>query len=237
MVDTTISVKCKRKYTTLLSNISQHKAESILGFDFDAFYYQQVPIQQFIKQTAPDELKEGIFKRLIDCIRSEGFPEATISPMNEAVVADFVAIILQTTISYYKRKSNHLDLKLSRKNEIVSKDKQVRGRIEFLVIQKIIFNQIRYKFVVETKCDSLGKGLPQLLFAVKSAYDANADKQVVYGFLTTGIRWQAIRYDGHSWSLSEPTIILIENMENQQNRWLQNNTQILDVIYNFLLSI
>jgi len=33
------SSKRKRKYMTSFSNVSQEEAESILGFEFDKFYY------------------------------------------------------------------------------------------------------------------------------------------------------------------------------------------------------
>jgi len=73
----------------------------------------------------------------IDCIESEGFPEATILPMNESVVTDNVGLILQAMVSHCKRTMNRDDLKLSREKQIISKDEQVGGNMEFIIIQKI----------------------------------------------------------------------------------------------------
>ena len=54
----------------------------------------------------------------------------------------------------------------------------------------------RYLIVVEAKRDSLGKGLIQCLLSLKDMYDVNNDKKSVYGFITTGVDWQLIKYDG-----------------------------------------
>jgi hypothetical protein len=41
----------------------------------------------------------------------------------------------------------------------------------------------RYVLVVEAKRDSLGKGLTQLLLALKSMWDINNDQKLAYGFV------------------------------------------------------
>jgi len=143
-------------------------------------------------------LKKKIFERLIDCIESEGFPEATILPMNESVVTDNVGLILQAMVSHCKRTMSRDDLKLSREKKIISKDEQVGGNMEFITIQKINAGNIRYVLVVEAKRDSLGKGLTQLLLALKSMWEINNDQKLIYGFVTTGINWQLVTYDGHT---------------------------------------
>lgn len=237
MADTATSSKRKRKYITSFSNVSQEEAELILGFEFAEFYGSQLAIEQFITKKAPEELKKEIFKRLSDCMVSEGFPEATILPMNESVVTDFVGLILQAMVANYKCTMNRVDLKLSREKQIISNDEHVGGKMEFIVMQKIIAGNTLYIIIVEVKRDSLGKGLTQLLLALKSVWEVNDDGKVVYGFLTTGINWQTVTYDGQTWKLSEPSTLLLGNMEKQEHRWLKNNTQILDVIYSSLSSI
>jgi hypothetical protein len=237
MADTEPSSERKREYITSFSNVSQEEAEVILGFRFGEFYYSQIPIEQFITATAPEELKKKIFKRLIDCIESEGFPEASISPMNEAVVTDNVGIILITMVSHCKRTMNRNDLILSRKKQIIGEDEQVSGKMEFVIIQQINAGNTRYVIVVEVKREILGKGLTQLLLSLKSMWEINNDHKLVYGFLTTAIDWQLVTYDGRTWKLSEPSSLLLGNMGKQEDRWLKNYTQILDIIYSILLSI
>ncbi|CAF0854892.1 unnamed protein product [Rotaria sordida] len=120
MADTEVRSKRKKKYKYSFSNISQKEAESILGFELDIFYDSQIPLKQFITITTPEQLKKKIFERLIDCIISEGYPEAAISPMNESVVRDNIGVILQAMVSYYKLTMNRNDLKLLREKEIIN---------------------------------------------------------------------------------------------------------------------
>jgi hypothetical protein len=237
MADTEPSSKRQKKYITSFSYVSQEEAESTLGFELGEFYDCQIPIEQFITTTAPEELKKTIFERLIDCIESKGFPEPSISTMDESLVTDNVVLILQAMVSHCKFTMNRGGLKLSRENQIISKDEQVGGNIEFIIIQNINVRNTRYVIVVEAKRDSLGKGLTQLLLPLKSMWEINNDQKLVYGFVTTAIGWQLVTYDGQTWKLSERSTVIIPNMRNKEDQWLKNYTQILDVIYSILLSI
>ncbi|CAF3052744.1 unnamed protein product [Rotaria sp. Silwood2] len=237
MTDIESCSKDQTKYMTSFSNVIEEEAESLLGFKFYEFYYYQTPIEQFITTIAPEQLKKKIFERLIDCILSEGFPEGTILPINESVVTDNVGIILQAIVSYHKLTMNRNDFILLREKQIISKNEQFGGNMEFIIAQTTNVENTRYVLVVEPKSDSLGKGLTQLLLVLKSIWDINNDNKMVYGLLTTGINWQLVTYDGQSWKLSEPSTVLLANMRKQEDRWLKNNTQILDVIYSILSSI
>ena len=231
MANIEISSREKRKYINAFSNVSQEKAELVLGFEFDEFYKSQISIEEFITRTAPELLKKKICERLSDCIESEGFPEASISPMNQAVVADNVRLILQALVSHCRRTMNRDDLILSGQKQMMSKGRQ------FGIIQMNDVDAIRYVLVVETIGDSLGNGLTQLLLTLKSMWDVNNDQKMVYGLLTTAINWQLVTYDGQTWKLSEPSTLLLANIEEKEERWLKNNTQILDVMYSILSSI
>ncbi|CAF3384091.1 unnamed protein product [Rotaria socialis] len=225
------------KRTVSFSNLSQREAEIILGFKLRDFYDSQTQIEQFITTAAPEQLKNKIFGRLIDCIGSEGFPVATICPMNQSVVKANIGIILQAMVAYSQRTMNHDDLMLKREIEIISKDEQFGGNMEFAVTQMNDIEATRYVLVVETIGDSLGRGLTQMLLTLKSMWDVNNDQKMVHGFLTTAINWQLVTYDGQTWKLSEPSTLLLANMRKQEDRWLKNNTQILDAIYSILASI
>jgi hypothetical protein len=231
MADKEPSLKRKGKYITSFSNVSQEEAEVILGFEFGEFYDCQIPIEQFITTTAPEELKKKIFERLIDCTGSEGFPDAVFSPMDEAVVTDHVGMILITMVYYCKFTMNRGGLKLLREKQINSEDE------EFVIIQNINVGNTRYVIVIEAKCDSFGTGFVQLLLSLKSMWEINNDQKLVYGFITTAIDWHLVIYDGQTWKLSERSTVLIPNMRNREDQWFENNTQMLDVIYGILLSI
>ena len=151
--------------------------------------------------------------------------------MNQAVVADNVRLILQALVSHCRRTMNRDDLILSGQKQMMSKGRQ------FGIIQMNDVDAIRYILVVETIRDSLGNGLTQLLLTLKSMWDVNNDQKMVYGLLTTAINWQLVTYDGQTWKLSEPSTLLLANIEEKEERWLKNNTQILDVMYSILSSI
>jgi hypothetical protein len=104
--------------------------------------------------------------------------------------------------------------------------------MDFVIIQRINFATERYIFVVEAKRDALENGLSQLLLALTCMWDVNNDNKMVYGFLTTAINWQLVTYDGQTCKLSKPSTVFLANMKKQEDRWLKNNTQILDVIDN-----
>lgn len=224
----------KRKYMTSFSNVSQEEAEAILGFRLAEFYESQIPIEQFITKTAPVELKREIFKRLSDYMISEGFPAAALSSCNESIVTDHVGVILTAMISHHKRMMARKDLMLKRGIQVISTDEQMDENIECLVIHTINVDDVRYVVVVEGKRGALASGLPQLLLALKSMWDLNGDRKLVYGFLTTAIEWQLVVYDGQTWKIWERCTVLLPNMVEKEDRWLKNNTQILDVIYSVL---
>jgi hypothetical protein len=177
-----------------------------------------------------------MFERLIACIVSEGFPVATIYPMNQAVVTAHIELILQAMVAYAQRTMDRDDLILSGQKKMMSKDGQFGESMKFVIVQMNDVEAIRYVLVVETIGDSLGSGLTQLLLTLKSMWDVNNDNKMVYGFLTTAINWQLVTYDGQTWKLSEPLTVLLANMRKQEDRWLKKITQILDVMYSILSS-
>ncbi|CAF1127440.1 unnamed protein product [Adineta steineri] len=131
-------------------------------------------------------------------------------------------------VAYSNRTTHRNELMLLREKQIISKDEQYGENIEFVITQMVHVRNTRYILVVQAKRDSLGKGLIQLLLALKSMSDINNDQKMVYGFVTTAINWQLITYDGQLWKLSEPAVALLGNMGTKEDRWLKQNTQILD---------
>ena len=229
--------KRKRKYVTSFSNMSQEDAEKILGFRFARFYCSQKPLDQFTTKKAPQSWKKEIFQQLVHCLDSEGYPEASILPLNQAVVTDYVGTILRIMVAYCNRTMKHSNIQLTREKQIISNDEQIGEDIEFVVIHNLTENDVRYVIVVEAKRDSLGNGLTQLLLAMKSTFDINNDQKLVYGFVTTAIDWQLITFDGQRWNLYNRSTILFGSMKKQEDLWLNNFTQILDIIYYILSSL
>jgi hypothetical protein len=142
-------------------------------------------------------------------LNQKDFAEATILPMNEAVVTDYVGLILQAMISHCRRTMNRRYLILTREKQIISKDKTVGRNMELVIIQMINVENTRYMLVIKPKRGSFGKGLNQLLLALKSMWDINSSQKLVYGFVTTETNWQLVAYDGQTWTLSEPDRVTV----------------------------
>lgn len=227
----------KRKYLISFSNTSQQEAELKLQLKLVKFYGSQTPIKQFITKTAPGQLKKEIFKRLNDYIIVEGFPEATISPLNEAIITDHVGVILTAMISHHMRTIARNDVMLEREKQIISTNEDVDEDIGYLVVRMLYVGMTCNVLVVEVKSNEFGRGLTQLLLSLKSMWDLNGDQQLVYGLITTAIDWQLVTYDGQTWKISERCTVLLPNMIEKEDKWLENNTQILDVIHSILSSL
>ena len=182
-------------------------------------------------------MKKKIFNQLVECIESEGYPEASLSPLNEAVVTDYVGNILQPMVAHFYCSRTRKDIELTRETQIISRDEEEDENMEFVVMHSIDVDNVRYVNVIEAKRGALGDGLTQLLLALKSAFGINNDQKKVYGFVTTAIQWQLITYDGQTWKLSESSPLLFGNMDQQENRWFKDYTKILDMIYSILSSL
>ncbi|CAF3434037.1 unnamed protein product [Rotaria socialis] len=129
-------------------------------------------------------MKKKKFDRFIDCIQAEGLPpQMILYPMIESVAINNVGFISEAILSYCKPTMNHNDLMLTCPTQIISKNEKFGENLDFIIIQTIHAQTIRYVLVVEEKRDALEKGLTQLLLALKSIWDVNNDKKLVYGFV------------------------------------------------------
>ena len=85
----------------------------------------------------------------------------------------------------------------------------------------------KFIFVVEAKRSSLGQAMKQCLLAMKDMHDNNRGG----GFVTTGMSWRMIRYDGRSFQKSEEMIILFDAMGLYPQRWMDGYSVIVDCVY------
>jgi hypothetical protein len=167
---------------------------------------------------------------LVDTIRAEGFPSGGVEPFKEVIINDFVGDVMRVIVSDYKVETNREDMFLTREKEIVSIDEETGGNIEFILIDTVSVSKDIYLIVVESKRDSLGKGIIQCLLSLKDMYDVNNDNKSVYGFVTTGIDWKLIKYDG-LFTISDKMTLLFSRMSDRKEEWLQRCSQVVDVIY------
>ena len=72
---------------------------------------------------------------------------------------------------------------------------------------------------------------------MKDAFDQNKDDQWVFGFVTTGVDWQLVAYHAEKGiKISNKLILLFAGMQYRRNEWINNNSNIIDVIYKILVA-
>ena len=64
--------------------------------------------------------------------------------------------------------------------------------------------------IIEAKKAATGAGMKHILLALKDAWDNNRKCGNVHGFVTTGVDWRWIRYDGKSFVSSHDMRVCYE---------------------------
>lgn len=227
----------KKKSIISYGSITQKDAELRLGIRLSRLVGESLDIEEMIKLDDKNlsNLKDLIFNRLADALDSEGYPEASIEPFKEIVVTDFIGEVLRPIIANFKRNENNQNIMLTREKEIISIDGQTSGNMEFIVIDTISVKKDRYMLIIEAKRDALGKGLVQCLLSLKDAYENNNDNKCVYGFVTTGIDWQLIKYNGNNdIKISNKITLLFAGLQFKKELWIKNNSYLIDIIYQII---
>jgi hypothetical protein len=224
--------KRQRKYTTSYSNTSQREAEIRIGIRIMNLIREEKDPFDIVGsiRKVPQNVIEKVYERLIDSIKAEGFPSGGIEPFKEVVINDFVGDVMRVIISDYKTETEKDNIILTREKEIVSTDEENGGNMEFVLIDTVSISKDRYLIVVEVKKDIMEKGLVQCLLSLKDMYDINDDKKNVYGFVTTGVDWKLIKYDG-SFNISDKMTLLFSGMSERKEEWLRKYSQVIDVVY------
>ncbi|KAG0637269.1 hypothetical protein HOY80DRAFT_1002797 [Tuber brumale] len=113
---------------------------------------------------------------------------------------------------------------------MTSKDFSTSGMEEFVVIDYISYNQMKYVLVVEAKKASLGEAIKQCFLSLKDMRDYN-DSGIFYGFITQGDSWRMISFDG-TFKLSKKIELMFDDMGEKEEEWMADySTQVecLDV--------
>lgn len=91
-----------------------------------------------------------------------------------------------------------------------------------------------YVLIVEAKRSDLDKAFQQCALVIRDAYAQNNDNVPIYGFMTTGVQWKLIKYDGTQFQLSEDFSAAFPLMKDERERWMRECSKIVDVIYSTL---
>ena len=101
-----------------------------------------------------------------------------------------------------------------------------------MVIDRISLLKEKYIIVVEAKRGHLTTARKQCLGALKDMGDNNGSG-IAYGFITTGIEWQMIRYEvgNKKFVVSHRVIMLFESMSQNRAMWVEKYSIVVDCLF------
>ena len=204
--------KRKSKIKTSYLQMSVGAAQERLGIRFE--HIEAVaPHKMLVESTHNveklDKLKEKVYERIVEFLSVEGYPEEGTLYFKKANVNDLVYSIISPIIHFMQQQETGHKLHLTREKEITSIDDLTEGQEEFIVLDYITVTEERYLLIIEAKRSAIGVGMKQILLALKDAWDNNRKCGNVYGFVTTGVDWRWIRYDGKSFVKSDDMRVLL----------------------------
>ncbi|KXN73270.1 hypothetical protein CONCODRAFT_3951 [Conidiobolus coronatus NRRL 28638] len=226
----------KRRRTNLVAYtiFPQEDLEKEIHMTMSDFLGTATGFRDKIEYRPQSKLKDAIFQEIVEFVTIEGYPDASIPPTNEVVIQDFTSRILTKVIWYIIQENKKLKLRLEREREIISKDEARHGFMEFVLMQRIQHNSEDLLLIIEAKRDAIGKGLKQCMLAIKDAFEINSKKRPMYGFVTTGIDWQLICYDGEKYSAYDKLIFVIGNIINRKEQWVDECSILVDLLYSII---
>lgn len=164
----------------------------------------------------------------MEYLEAEGYPEAE-ADFKEANINDLVYGIISPIIADFRRKTGR-NLRLRREKEIIAVDSETGGCEEFVLMDIIAIKERDFVFIVEAKRSSIGEAMKQCLLAMRDMNGRNGGG-AVFGFVTTGDDWRMIAYDGHTFQMTEKFMVLFDTMGKQKDRWMKQNSVVVDCLY------
>ncbi|KAG0643083.1 hypothetical protein HOY80DRAFT_1034624 [Tuber brumale] len=162
----------------------------------------------------------------------EDLPAEANLDFKEANINDIVDFTIYPIVALFTCETDR-KLRLSREKEIPTIDSSTSGVEEFVVMDYISCDQMKYVLVVEAKMAALEEAIKQCLLSLKDMRDCNGGG-TVYGFLTMGDSRRMISCDG-TFTLSNKLELLFDNMQENKKEWTANYS-ILVQCFNVALS-
>ncbi|KAG0639565.1 pyridoxal phosphate-dependent transferase [Tuber brumale] len=219
------------KWVVSYSKITIREAEKRLGLRLDLC---GIPVERMLEGKhvllGPDitlKLKRKIYQDLENYIRAEGYPTEANVDFKEANINDIVAFTIIPIVAQFTRETKR-KLRLSREKEITSKDCSTSGMEEFVVMDYISYDEMKYVLVVEAKRAALGEAIKQCFLALKDIRDLNGGG-TVYGFVTMGDSWRMISFNG-TFTLSNKIELLFDTMGESEEEWMADYSTIVDCL-------
>ena len=159
--------------------------------------------------------KEKVYSNIVEYLDIKGYPTEANQSFKEASVSDLVYSIISPIIFEFRSRTGRKGVRLEREKTIISTGKETGGEEEFVVVDRISVGEGRFVLIIEGKKGTTGEALKQCLLSLKDTRDQDGGG-AVYGFITTGVLWQMLRYDG-KFQMSN-TEILFYSLEAEKGR-------------------
>ncbi|KAF8465985.1 hypothetical protein BDZ91DRAFT_794562 [Kalaharituber pfeilii] len=197
--DNANSKKWKMKWKRAYWKVTQAKAEKGLGFRMEEI------------STVP-KAKEEVYNEPVKYFDVEGFPTPADEDVKESSINDLVYSIISTPLLDVRRETGRKKMKLRREKDITAVDTETGSSEEFIMMDYMPVMDEKFIPVIEAKRYSIKQAMRQCLLSMRDMWD-NIDEGEVYGFVTTGERWQMLRYDGKPFRKARNITALFEGMD------------------------
>ena len=82
--------------------------------------------------------------------------------------------------------------------------------------------------IIEAKRSAVALGMTQILLAMKDARDDHGESGIIYGFVTTGVDWRMVRYDGKLFLQKDDMRVVFRLMEEEKQEWTVHHSGVID---------
>lgn len=235
MGDNTNQKKRKTKWVTSYSGMTTADAEKRLGFRIRSF--TTIPVDEMLKAERPKleggnellQTKMKVYDQIVQYLEISGEPTEADPDFKEGNISHLVYATISPIIRDFRRKTGCKSIQLRSEKVIISTDGETEGSGEFVVMDLVSVTEEKFVLIIEAKRSSLGEAMKQCLLAMKDAWDNNGGG-LLYGFVTTGESWRMIRYNGISFEKTEKMDVLFETMGENQQRWIEHYSALVDCI-------
>ncbi|KAG0642387.1 hypothetical protein HOY80DRAFT_1134579 [Tuber brumale] len=226
------NLKRPRAYSTM--TISE--AEKRLGLRLNI---RGIPVKRMLEGKRallpPDtilELKRRIYQYLVTYMAVRGYPIEATADSTKATINDIVFFTISPIIAQFIDETKQ-NLRLVREKEITSTDSGTSGMEEFVVMDRISYDQEKYVLAVEAKDTSLGEAIKHCFLGLQDMRDYNGGG-TVYGFVSQGDSWRMISFDG-TFTVSKKIELLFDDMDENEEEWMADYSRLVEC-FNVALS-
>jgi len=231
---TTTQPKAKWKMSYL--RMSVPLAEKILGIQLHEI--DMVPLNEMLARgegisvQTMDDIKKRVYDRIVEYLNING-PIA--SPHHKhANIDDLILYIIGPIIDAVCKMGGR-KIRLRRQMELFSVDGMTGGLGEFVLVDQIAGGKDNVVVVIQPKNTLVGQVMKLAWLTLKAARDSN-NEGIVYGFVTTGLQWKMLSYDGVSFRSTPNFTVVLNEMEEYKTPWVKEGSLIVDCMVAALMN-